>query len=274
MATPATTTFNPFFEVERTPVFAKYGNKEIQLAKDVLINTETGRPVGMVGKDYKVITNNEVNELFGEAFSKYKVKQTMDFIKKGGETWVRRIVFEDDELTFEVANGDISHVMLEIYNGFNTTIRYGYNLSLFRSICSNGMVFGKKNLFGLNFTHNSDQLETIRSTFEIGAKSIGEEIIPIWQKWTKIPHTMNDMEVFLDSRDYVNNDKMKERILVTYEEVMNREKHDETRFGAFNAITEIMTHQTSTRREDTSNIFGNAYRKYERLAMDMYALPM
>jgi hypothetical protein len=82
------------------------------------------------------------------------------------------------------------------------------------------------------------------------------------------------MEVFLDSRDYVNNDKMKERILVTYEEVMNREKHDETRFGAFNAITEIMTHQTSTRREDTSNIFGNAYRKYERLAMDMYALPM
>ena len=273
MATPATQ-MNPFFNVERVPVTAQYGGRTIQLAKDVLINSETSLPVGIVGKEYKVVSNEEISNLFGEAFSKYKVKKTMDFMKRGGETWVRRIVFEDDELTFEVTNGDISHVMLEIFNSFNGTTRVGYSLSLFRSICENGMVFGRKNLFGLGFTHVRDNLETIRSTFEIGSKSIGEEIIPIWQKWTKIPHTMNDMEVFLDSRDYVNNEKMKERILIKYEEVMNREKHDETRFGAFNALTEIMTHETVSKREDTSNIFSGSYKKFERLAMDMYSLPM
>lgn len=273
MATQSTT-MNPFFEVERTPIFTKIGNKEIRLAKEALINVETGLPVGLVGKDYKVIPNIEVSNCFNDAFSNYTVSQTMDFMKRGGETWVRRIVFADDELTFEVAKGDTSHLMLEIYNSFNGTTRWGYNLSLFRSICSNGMVFGRKNLFGMNFTHMRNQLDVIRSSFQIGAKAIGDEIIPIWKKWTKIPHTMNDMEVFLDSRDYVKNDKMKERILLKYEEVMNREKHDETRFGAFNAITEILTHHTTSRREDTSNIFGSAYKKYEKLAMDMYSLPM
>jgi len=273
MATPATS-MNPFFNVERVPVFAQYGDNTIKLPKDVLVNVETSQPVGIVGKDYKIITNDEVNSLFGEAFSQYKVKETMDFMKKGGETWVRRIVFEDDELSFEVTKGDVSHIMLEIFNSFNGTTRVGYSLSLFRSICANGMVFGRKNLFGLGFTHVRDNLDTIRSTFEIGSKSIGETIIPVWQKWTKIPHTMKDMETFVDSRDYVNNDKMKERILVKYEEVMNREKHDETRFGAFNAVTEILTHETKSLRGDTSHIFSNSYRKYERLAMDFYELPM
>lgn len=273
MATPATN-MNPFFEVERAPIYTKFADKEIRLAKDVLINAETGMPVGIVSKDYKVITNNEVNEIFGEAFSKYKIKKTMDFMKKGGETWVRRIVFEDDSLTFDVGNGDAQHVMLEIFNGFNLTTRYGYGISLFRSICENGMVFGRKNLFGLNFTHVKNNLEVIQNTFEIGTSQIRENIIPTWQQWTKIPFTMQNMSEYLDSRDYVNNDKMKERILVTYEEVMNREKHDETRFGAFNTITEILTHYTSSRRTDTSYIFSNAYRKYEKLAMDFYELPM
>ena len=273
MATPATS-MNPFFNVERSPIYTKFNGNEIRLPKDVLVNVETGNPVGIVGKDYKVVTNAEVNNIFGEAFSKYKIKQTMDFMKKGGETWVRRIVFEDDSLTFDVGNGDSQHVMLEIYNGFNLTTRYGYGISLFRSICENGMVFGRKNLFGLNFTHMKNNLEVIQNTFELGTKEIGETIIPTWQKWTKIPHTMKDMETFVDSRDYVNNDKMKERILVKYEEVMNREKHDETRFGAFNTLTYMMTHETNSRREDTSHIFGNAYRKFERLAQDFYELPM
>ena len=273
MATAATTQ-NPFFNVERVPVFTKFEGREIELSKDVLINTETSLPVGIVGKDYKVVTNQEVNNIFGEALSSYKIKKTMDFMKKGGETWVRRIVFEDDELTFDVGNGDVSHVMLEIFNGFNTTVRVGYNLSLFRSICENGMVFGRKNLFGLSFTHMKDNVKTIQSQFELGSRSIGTEIIPIWQKWTQIPHTLADMTEFLDSRDYIKNEKKKERILVKYEEVMNREGHDDTRFGAFNCITEILTHHTQSRKEDTSNIFSSSYRNYEKLAMDFYSLPM
>lgn len=266
--------FNPFFDVERCPIQTVIGGQKITLSKYALVNSETKKVVGIVSKDFKVIRNEDVNNAFGELYSNFKIKQIMDFVKRGGETWVRRIVLEDDQFTFEVSPGDFQHIMIEIYNSFNTSTRVGMNLSLFRSICSNGMVFGRKNLFGMNFTHMRNQLDVIRSSFQIGAKAIGDEIIPIWKKWTKIPHTMNDMEVFLDSRDYVKNDKMKERILLKYEEVMNREKHDETRFGAFNAITEILTHHTTSRREDTSNIFGSAYKKYEKLAMDMYSLPM
>lgn len=273
MATP-TTTMNPFFNVERTPVFTEFNGKKMRLPKDVLINGETGNPVGIVSKDYKVVTNNEVNEIFGEAFSKYKIKKTMDFMKKGGETWVRRIVFEDDALTFDVGNGDSQHVMLEIFNGFNLTTRYGYNISLFRSICENGMVFGRKNLFGLNFTHMRNNLEVIQNTFELGTKEIGETIIPTWQKWNQIPFTMENMVEYLDTKEYINNDKMKERILIKYDEIMTREKHSETLFGAFNTLTYMMTHETDSRREDTSNIFSNAYKKYERLANEMYELPV
>lgn len=273
MATKSTTQ-NPFFTVERTPVFARIGGKEVILDKEVLVNTETNLPVGIVSKDYSLISNEKVNGLFTEAFAKYKVKKTMDFMKRGGETWVRRIVFEDDELTFDVKNGDVSHVMLEIENSYNTTSRYGYNISLFRSICENGMVFGRKNLISMKFTHMKNNLEAIRNQFEIGTKAIGEDIIPVWKKWTEIPFTLKDMKNFVDSRDYMLNEKGRERILVKYDEVMNREGHDETRFGAFNTLTEIMTHETESRREDTSNIFANSYKKWEHLAMDMYSLPM
>jgi hypothetical protein len=86
MATQSTT-MNPFFEVERTPIFTKIGNKEIRLAKEALINVETGLPVGLVGKDYKVIPNIEVSNCFNDAFSNYTVSQTMDFMNRGGETW-------------------------------------------------------------------------------------------------------------------------------------------------------------------------------------------
>ena len=75
----------------------------------------------------------------------------------------------------------------------------------------------RKNLFGLSFTHMKDNVKTIQSQFELGSRSIGTEIIPIWQKWTQIPHTLADMTEFLDSRDYIKNEKKKERILVKYE---------------------------------------------------------
>lgn len=268
------TTMNPFFEVSRNPIFTKVDGREIRLAKDVLINNDTGLPIGIVSKNFNVITNKEVNDAFGEIYSKYKIKKTMDFMKKGGEVWVRRIVFEDDMFTFDVGNGDSQHIMLEISNGFNTTTRVSYNISLFRSICENGMVFGRKNLFGLNFTHMRNNLEVIQNTFELGTKEIGENIIPTWQKWNQIPFTMENMVEYLDTKEYINNEKMKERILIKYDEIMTREKHSETLFGAFNTLTYMMTHETDSRREDTSNIFSNAYKKYERLANEMYELPM
>ena len=110
MATPVTS-MNPFFNVTRNPIFTKINGSEFRLPKDVLVNNDTNLPVGIVSPGFQIVENSEVNDCFMDAFSQYKVSKTMDFMKKGGEIWTRRIIFEDDELTFEVRESDTSHVM-------------------------------------------------------------------------------------------------------------------------------------------------------------------
>lgn len=266
------TNMNPFFEYERTPVFTEINGSKLQLPKEVIVNTESLHPVGVVSKNYALIPNIELANIFEDAFQKYEVSNTWDYIQRGGEAWVRRIIFNDDRLTMEVKNDDTIKVGLEIFNSYSGKSSYGARLFGMREICDNGVVWGRENLISFKFTHMSNNLDVIKKTFEITASDVTESVLPIWKEWVKTKFTIKDMENFLETRDYITSEKNKEKILVKYEEIMNREFHEETKWAAFNTLTYISTHETKATRKDTSHIFSNAYRKYERLASDFYTI--
>jgi hypothetical protein len=261
---------NPFFKTQRVPALYQLDNKLYESDKDIIINTETKEQVGVVSKDYKLVENNEVNDLFIDAFNKYSIERTQDFILKGGEKWKRRIIFNDDELQFEILPSDSVGVMLEIYNSYNGKTSVGMEISSFRWACENGMVFGKQNLFKISCTHAKHNLDKIQAQFNIGKSSVNN-VIPIWKKWTEEKFENNEIESFVNTRKYLT-DKGKERALIELDDKRQQDKLyvAETKWMFFNLITSIMTHDITARRNDTSSIFTNKYRQYEKMANDLY----
>lgn len=259
---------NPFFNVLRSKLFTEVNGEKLDLPRYALLNEENNGLLGVVTDDYEIVPNVQVAEIFDEAFKDRHAAQVIDHLDVNGRGWKRHIVFDKDDLTFEVAPGDHVGVMLEIYNSYTGRSSYGYNLMGYRWICSNGQIMGRENIFSESFSHLTNALERIRTSFALKLTAF-EQNVSIWRSWVDQPFSMRDMERYLDSRAYVTK-KGAERTLALYEAIMNKEKHDQTKWGAYNTLTYMSSHEVSTRKEEASPLFSNSYDKYVRLARDFY----
>jgi hypothetical protein len=265
------TSINPFFNFERKPLNATVDDNIININKDVIINIDNLQPVGVVSKGYELVKNEDISNIFLDTFNSYKIESIQDFIYKNGESWKRRIIFGDDELNFQVLPNDYCGIMVEIFNSYNGKSSWGAGIYMYRWICENGMVMGKRNLMEMKFHHLKDNFDIIKKNFQFSRDNIAFNIIPKWISWTKEPFTLKDMDRFISSREYLS-DKAQEKTLLKYEEIMNKEGHSETKWGAFNTLTYIMTHETDTRKNNSDYIFSRAYKTYEKLSQDFYTI--
>ena len=259
---------NPFFSTRFEPLVTVSGQPVKQLA---VINEEKNKVIGIVSPKYKLVTNEEVATVFEEALP-YDVESVKDHFFDYGAIWKRRIVLDRNAFDFEVVPGDSTGILIEIFNSYNGKVSYGFSMMGFRWICSNGQIMGKKMLLNMSFTHMQNAIEKIRSTFKLQLDSF-HDTMNIWKKWNGEKFTMIDMQKYLDTRSYLTN-KGRDRILDTYQTVMNNEGHDETRYGAYNALTYAATHnlKNSAKREaaGSSEIFSNSALTLTRITEDFY----
>ena len=257
---------NPFFSVRKEDVFTNSG---IHIANKVaLINEETGNVLGLVSPTYEVVTNNSVNNLFGEALKDISIFDIHDHLDSITKKWRRRYIFGADETNVEITKGDSVNIMLEIYNGYDAKTSFGYNLMSYRWICKNGMVMGKKDLFSESYAHFQDSPEKLRNSFtmKFGAyKTVTDK----WKEWVNQPFTTKAFESFVNSRDYIG-DRVKKAVVDSYEPVLNDQKLDETKWGAFNVLTYLSSHETKAKKG--SNIFSSRYNNINRIASDLYTV--
>lgn len=256
---------NPFFNIEKQTLHTSTGLKLNQVA---LVNSENNQILGVVSPKYNLIENSAVSEVFKNALHTEENEEIQDHFLRGGVQWRRRVILPREKYDFTILNEDTVGVCLEIFNSYDGRHAYGFNIFGYRWMCKNGMVSGKQNLFGETFTHMSNQLEHIRNSFAVKLDML-QSNVNVWKKWTEIKFTMNMMKTFLESRKYLS-EKGRERALATYEMVMNKEGHDETKWGAYNTLTYISSNMVESRKADTSPIFSNAYRKFNRMASDLY----
>jgi len=253
---------NPFFNVRKEKLVTESG---IELSKVAIINDETDDVLGVVSPSYEMVPNKDIATLFEEATKGIAVFSVDDHLDSTTRRWRRRMVFEKN--AFEVLPGDSIGIMLEIFNGYDARTSFGYNLMGYRYICENGMVMGKKDLFGESYVHYENSPRELRNSFEMKFDLFNENG-KLWKKWTEIPFPQSEFSNFVSSRDYLG-DKVKEAIVASYEPVMNHEKLEENKYGAFNVLTYLSTHTTKARKG--SNIFSNRYRSINRMAGDMYS---
>jgi hypothetical protein len=270
---------SPFFDVSRNQLFAHYQGEELEVARDALINMETGKPLGTVGKTYKLIKNADVNDVFAEAFSDLPIEFTKDHLNGTSSRWQRDIILDGDQFTRTIGDNDIVKTKVSIWNGYDGRTAVGFALSAYRQVCSNGMM-GWRKQFGSHFAHiERNIIEKIQHDFNKAFNGFSSNFDK-WSDWNEQAFSQDQFKSFVQSRlkretaegDTVGylSEKQVEAVVNQYEPVLNQYNDDETKWGAFNVLTAIATHQTEA-RGGGSGIFSQGYKRMERLAQDFYA---
>jgi len=255
---------DPFFNIRKERI--KTEGSDILIDKVALINDETNDVLGLVSPNYQVVSNEAVNDLFMNALDGTSVKETHDHLDSGTKKWRRRFIFDDDRTNVEITPGDNVNILLEVFNGYDARTSFGFNLMAYRWICENGQVMGKESLFRESYAHYIDSPDKLRQSFTMKYDAYKDTTLQ-WREWTQISFNEKNFEDFISKRDYLGN-RVKESIVESYEPVMNQEKLNENKWGAFNVLTYLATHDTKARKG--SNVFSARHKNINRVAADLY----
>jgi hypothetical protein len=254
---------NPFFKVRKEVIKTESG---LDIPKVAVINDETNDILGLVSPGYELIENASVNSLFDDALDGLEVATIHDHMDATTRRWRRRVIFAEDSFNFEVLPGDAVGLLLEIFNGYDARTAFGYELMGYRSMCSNGQILGKRSFFRESFAHYVDNPEKLRLSVDSKLEGFEENVLT-WTEWTQIPFKQEKFDAFVDGRPYIG-DKVKESIKDAYEPTMNSQKLNEDKYGAYNVLTFLATHETKAR--NGSNVFSARHNNINRMAADLY----
>ena len=245
--------------------------------KEALINADTGNVLGLVSPNYEVVTNKEVDDLFQEAINDLSVKNIKDHMDADTKRWKRQIIFDDERLNFEIVKSDVVGILLEIHNGFTGRTSFGYTLMGYRWMCENGMVMGKKELFSESYAHYVNSPEALRESFNLKFEAF-QKTADVWSAWSEMQFKQAEFVKFVEyhtkptsgkaTPDQYVTPKVSESIIGAYEPMMFQHRLGENKWGAFNVLTALATHETQAR--NGSNLFSNRYNTVNRLAADLY----
>jgi len=268
--------FNPFFNVVREPAFVTFNGQTTEIDKDVLLHEDTGDVLGIVSKNYELVQNIDVKNYFDEAFSSYDVTVLDDHGSNNNNKWIREIIFNDDKFVRSIVADDAVKLKVKVWNGFDGKTSVGYALEAYRLVCSNGMM-GWGSMFSTRLPHmGEDVIALIKNSFENKFNNY-QIVFDKMNEWTKIPYTRKSFDKFISDRTKDAGEKTskfrylteKQADIITdlYPVVMNKYNEKENIWGAYNVLTEIGTHRTSTKATN-SHLFTQGYKRMERLAED------
>lgn len=258
------TQISPFYEVVRQPLYADLNGQKIRSNKDALINPELNLIVGEVGKNYKLVTNNEVANVMDEALADIKTYDVKDHLDGTTGRWAREIILDDENYMFNIKGNDECKVKVDIFNGYTGTKSVGFQVSAYRLVCSNGLMGWQKQL-SVSIPHIREGIvEEIRDKFNETVDKFWNKT-RIWEAWADQDFTQDDFNNFINTRDYLS-DKMKDNIKGYYVPLMEEYKEEETKWGAYNVLTAMATHHTQAR--NGSHLFSNAYKRIQKIIND------
>jgi hypothetical protein len=267
---------NPFFEVKREKCLTESG---IDTGKDVLLNSETNDVLGIVSKGYELVQNKDVNEIFEESLEGFGVKivKEIDHLDSKTRRWKRWLILDGDSLNFDINGiGDVTSIMVEVFNGYNAKTSFGFNVMGYRWFCENGMITGRKALFNANFPHFIDNPEKLHPAFQSSFENF-QMIADIWNIWAGQSFTQANFKEFVEKYTKEKGvkkssaflpPKIGEKLINEYPNLLIGQKLPDTKWGAFNALTWMTTHGTNARQG--SNVFSSGYNNFSRLIDKFY----
>lgn len=267
---------NPFFEVKREELITASG---IKTGKEAIVNGETEDVLGIVSPNYELVTNDDVNSFFEEAFEDMDIhiSDTIDHMDSITRRWKRWLILGGDDFRFDIGRaGDETRLMVEVFNGYNAKTSFGYNVMGFRSFCLNGQIMGRKDLFSDRFAHFIDNPERLHESFRMKFNNF-KTVALVWEKWANEHFDKGNWEHFINlykknpdikDKNLFLPKKIAENMIDHYEDVLAEQHLTPTIWGAFNVLTYFATHETKARKG--SNVFSNGYGHISRLIDNFY----
>lgn len=259
---------NPFFAVDRMPIFSEYKGERITLGREALINAETGSVYGLVTPKYKVVTNEEVADVFTKALGDLPIERVTDHLNASGSSWKREIVFGGKFQT-AIKVGDVVNTKITIANGYDLTQPVSFEFGTVRLRCTNGMT-GVHKEFSLKVRHSINQaVEEIRKGFHIGFEKFAENF-EVYKQWTQIKYTEKEFVSFLDrntkmgDNDGILSERQRNKIVEVYPSIRQQYNDgEETVWSQLNVLTAVQTHHTKA--HNGSNLFSAGHKNIQRL---------
>jgi hypothetical protein len=191
------------FDVNEVPVEAVLGRgKDVRRisvpGKKALINELTGQVLGVVGRDYRVVTNREAiefaREVCGKAFPgldaiEWEAKRaaaprtlSYSFIDLMHRTHVLNYLGEEKNGTEPFTP------FLRVTNSFNGARALRFDIGFLRKHCSNGVIF-EEEVATITAAHNAEALAKLK--IEISARSLDQ----LWQEFSSFIALVRGVEM-------------------------------------------------------------------------------
>lgn len=245
-----------FFGVSKKPV--RIGD-QVVAGKVGLAREDDGRPLGIVSRGYRVLTNEEAWSHFGRALAKSKIdlagaKATAKLAHAGARTLIT-VTFPSHQVV--VAKGDASEFSIVLRNSYDGRWKYSATGGALRLACLNGMLlmdpvaaFSGYHTRKLNVEAAAQRVTAILDEFSRSGK-----------EWTKLLSTpITDEQAWRVFCLYANRPADFKRGLAAYRDedgratlarkIMERyELHEKKELGpnayaAMNVLTHHATHAT------------------------------
>jgi len=166
-------------------------------------------------------------------------------------------------------------------------------MSAWRLICKNGLMGWGKEL-GIRVKHLTDEVVTrIKDMFNLNVTSAAAQV-DMWKGWSQLPFGQNEFNNFIDAQivrdpeqegqetlpqevgvlaDRVNpalSVRQAGKIKEFYEPLMNRYNEQETKWGAFNVLTAIASHEITGRKG--AHVFSAGYQRMQNVVNNFYLI--
>jgi hypothetical protein len=205
-----------------------------------IVNHDSREVISVMGKDYKVVTNEEIFTKFNAALAKSNLN--LDGVRIDAKTSHERaravVRYTFPAHSFKVSEKDENLMQLVVMNSYDGSCAFKSFVGAFRLVCANGMVIGQnfashygRHTSGLDISFAADKL---RVAAEVFANQKAE-----WERMTTTEIT-EEQAIKVISEVTVG-EKLRDQLLNQYR--IETMLLGETQWALFNALTYWSTHQ-------------------------------
>lgn len=225
------------FSTELRPMVTCNGEKIPD--RMAVVRTDTNKVLGVVGKDYKVVSHSKVIETFDrvDILSRKKV----DVCKDGAVLVAQYELKEGRSVLYaDVKVGDTVSFGLRVFNSMNYESGVGFELNALRLVCKNGMTVPRA-IAKLSFRHFQG-LDVARFTELIQEKTREiEPTVETWKRWLEIKPSPERVTAFFE--DINVGKRLTEKL---YERAIESVRETGV-WGLYQVFTHYITHELKTR---------------------------
>jgi hypothetical protein len=245
------------FTVEQRPLFLEGGIPTPAFAN---VRTDNGLVLGVTSERYTPVQNVEIIEtaerIFGEQGVRFrKIKESA---LNGGAKVEARYIFPDLGM---MVNGNEVDFVMGVRNSFNGQWKIGFDIGLFRLICSNGMRIPafKGSAVSLKRKHSKNALGLSGATFQFALDNI-KRSQEMFNAFGHESLTQRDGHRLLNG--LVNRKAIAGRMANKVREIWENPKHREDQarnvWNLYNAVTQHLTHEVAPKRFELAERVGDA----------------